>query len=402
MTAPVIQANYEQLEQVAARFGRATETQHRLIRTIRERADALTRGSWEGEGVSAFARELDDEVMPAMQRLAEALREAQRVTGEMSVVIRTAEEEAARLFRHSEYSHSDDASSDQSSPELPQMEIIGPSVGMKSFLENPSAAGLYDFIQSTDPNSPVQIVRLANGEYLIALRGTNSNFEGTNSWYSNLFSGMGNNSPYTQRIRQAMQEVGIPEGATIHLAGHSQGGHAAQILGDQLASEGTYEVGSITSFGAYYCVEDMDPALQAKTTAYLAPNDPLRRIDRFNDFTGIDPRNPLTLQPMTPVFNVNEVLAELGERDEIIIEKGDTNGTLNPFKAWDAAHHSYGESEILKNTSLPFTLAGAQPIVISQYDRGAEPAVSKIIREGSKEVVKGAAFSTVPSWMRLR
>ncbi|MCB9137909.1 MAG: WXG100 family type VII secretion target [Caldilineaceae bacterium] len=98
MTAPVIQANYEQLEQVAARFGRATETQHRLMRTVRDHADVLVRGSWEGEGVSAFARELDGEVMPAMQRLAEALREAQRVTGDVAATVRSAEEEAARLF----------------------------------------------------------------------------------------------------------------------------------------------------------------------------------------------------------------------------------------------------------------------------------------------------------------
>ena len=39
MTAPIIQANYERLEQVAARFAHAAATQERLIRTVRRQAD---------------------------------------------------------------------------------------------------------------------------------------------------------------------------------------------------------------------------------------------------------------------------------------------------------------------------------------------------------------------------
>ncbi|MCB0047358.1 MAG: WXG100 family type VII secretion target [Caldilineaceae bacterium] len=98
MTAPIIQANYERLEQVAARFAHAAATQERLIRTVRRQADMLIGGSWEGRGAEAFARELDDEVLPAMKRLADALREAPQVTGRIAAVVRSAEEAAARHF----------------------------------------------------------------------------------------------------------------------------------------------------------------------------------------------------------------------------------------------------------------------------------------------------------------
>lgn len=103
MTAPIIQARYEELAQVAERFGRSAEVQNQLIRTVQQHADALIGGSWQGRGMTAFAHEMDNTVMPAMGRLADALAEAQRVTLQISLIVQAAEEEAARPFQGADY-----------------------------------------------------------------------------------------------------------------------------------------------------------------------------------------------------------------------------------------------------------------------------------------------------------
>jgi WXG100 family type VII secretion target len=58
--------------------------------------ELLTQG-WEGRGASAFAKEMAD-VLPALDRLQHALREANQVTLEIARIMREAEEEAASLF----------------------------------------------------------------------------------------------------------------------------------------------------------------------------------------------------------------------------------------------------------------------------------------------------------------
>lgn len=103
MTAPIIQARYDELDQIALRFGRSAEVQRTLIRTVQQQADVLTGGSWQGRGVTAFARELDGTVMPAMARLGEALLEAQRGTLQIAAIMHEAEEEASQPFRTGSY-----------------------------------------------------------------------------------------------------------------------------------------------------------------------------------------------------------------------------------------------------------------------------------------------------------
>ncbi|MCB0047361.1 MAG: WXG100 family type VII secretion target, partial [Caldilineaceae bacterium] len=259
MTASIIQANYEQLEQIATRFGRATEAQDRLMRTIRDRADVLTRGSWEGEGGDAFARELDGEVMPAMQRLADALQEAQRATLKMSVVIRTAEEEAARLFI------SDSVAAGVISDETGRN--LTDTISSAGELEPPNSMGdLYALIEDPDA-PPIQISKLPNGEYLVLIKGTDGWTGGSNVWSTNVYTGIGLPSVYTKRIQQAIAEQ-IPPGSTIHFAGHSQGGHAVQVIGAQYYRNGDYKIGSITSFGANYSAV-IPLGLRDRMNAYL-------------------------------------------------------------------------------------------------------------------------------------
>lgn len=98
MTADIVQADYEQLIAIGRRFRQQAEAVQQMTGQVRQAADALRNGGWQGEAAGAFTQEIEGTVFPALARLEQALDEAQRVTMEVSTVLRAAEEEAARLF----------------------------------------------------------------------------------------------------------------------------------------------------------------------------------------------------------------------------------------------------------------------------------------------------------------
>ena len=101
MVAETVQAQYETLEKIAARFGAQSQTQQQMIQNVRQRMDALRHGGWIGKGSTAFFSEMDGEVLPALQRLFDALRQAQVITTQIGATLHAAEDEAARPFRSS-------------------------------------------------------------------------------------------------------------------------------------------------------------------------------------------------------------------------------------------------------------------------------------------------------------
>lgn len=98
MTSGIIQAQYDELDAVAARFGRQAEASAALRGQVLRGVEALEDGGWEGRGAAAFFSETSSILLPALQRLQEALGEAQAVTLDISALLRAAEEEAAALF----------------------------------------------------------------------------------------------------------------------------------------------------------------------------------------------------------------------------------------------------------------------------------------------------------------
>jgi WXG100 family type VII secretion target len=99
MSADVIQTQYDQLEQIAARFGRQAEATAQTTSRVQQSLRGLQAGGWEGRGAAAFFGEMDRSILPSMQRLAAALHQSQTVTRQISQVMRAAEEEASRPFR---------------------------------------------------------------------------------------------------------------------------------------------------------------------------------------------------------------------------------------------------------------------------------------------------------------
>jgi len=98
MAADLIQANYERLAELATRFQQQADLVLEMTQQVNRGMAALQEGGWQGEGIQAFSEEMGVEVLPAVGRLEQALFEAQRVTLHVAEAIRTAEEEAARLF----------------------------------------------------------------------------------------------------------------------------------------------------------------------------------------------------------------------------------------------------------------------------------------------------------------
>jgi WXG100 family type VII secretion target len=95
-----IRADYEELESLASRFERQLQgTQQMMQGVYRSFAELLDDG-WKGRGSDAFFSEMQGEVLPASQRLQDALEQAGRVTRAIIEIIRQGEEEACSPFRN--------------------------------------------------------------------------------------------------------------------------------------------------------------------------------------------------------------------------------------------------------------------------------------------------------------
>jgi WXG100 family type VII secretion target len=99
MPARRIRADYDSLAKISQSFGRQATATQKTIQQIQRSVGTLQSGDWIGKGATAFYREMEGEVLPALKRLAAALETASRLTQQASQVMHQAEEEAAGIFR---------------------------------------------------------------------------------------------------------------------------------------------------------------------------------------------------------------------------------------------------------------------------------------------------------------
>ncbi len=99
MTAPRVRADYDQLTQIASQFGAQAESTRATLTKLRQQMNVLLGGDWLGKGAQAFYAEMDQSVLPRINRLAQALQAAQRVTQQISALMKHAEDDAAACFR---------------------------------------------------------------------------------------------------------------------------------------------------------------------------------------------------------------------------------------------------------------------------------------------------------------
>ena len=99
--ADEIRADYDKLGQVASRFDNQAHVIQETLQKVRNAMEKLEHGGWIGRGADAFFHEMHGLVLPAVQRLGNALETGSHVTKEIVQHVQHAEEEASSPFRKS-------------------------------------------------------------------------------------------------------------------------------------------------------------------------------------------------------------------------------------------------------------------------------------------------------------
>jgi WXG100 family type VII secretion target len=99
MASEIVQASYEELDRIAAQFGKASAAASQLRQQVRRSFEPLEKGGWQGRGADAFAKEMEAKVFPGLERMARALDAGRAATLEIKGVMERAEKEAAARFK---------------------------------------------------------------------------------------------------------------------------------------------------------------------------------------------------------------------------------------------------------------------------------------------------------------
>jgi WXG100 family type VII secretion target len=90
----ISRADYDQLQQIAQRFGLEAHQATMASGDIRSAMQTLQAGDWIGQGAQAFYSEMNTAVLPSLNRLIAALQSAQRTTLAIRAAFQEAEREA--------------------------------------------------------------------------------------------------------------------------------------------------------------------------------------------------------------------------------------------------------------------------------------------------------------------
>ncbi|MFD3163072.1 WXG100 family type VII secretion target [Herpetosiphon sp. NSE202] len=83
MTAPVIQIDYEQVNQVVERW----QTQYDRVDSLKQTLQITYKqlqADWQGQAAQAFFKEMDRTVLPVLERLKKTIAEAKSTTLQIS------------------------------------------------------------------------------------------------------------------------------------------------------------------------------------------------------------------------------------------------------------------------------------------------------------------------------
>ncbi len=98
MSANEVQVNYEQMNTNGKQAGELSQQMRQVSQRINSQLDNLKGGNWVGNNANKFYQEMDNTVMPAMQRLIDALSETESVVNTICRIFEGAEEEGSAGF----------------------------------------------------------------------------------------------------------------------------------------------------------------------------------------------------------------------------------------------------------------------------------------------------------------
>lgn len=99
MPSPKIRSDYEQLKQMAQRFGQQADQHAALHTQLNSQVQILQGGDWIGQGASAFYQEMTGQVLPSLKRLGAAMGRAREVTLLILNTMQMAEQAAANVLK---------------------------------------------------------------------------------------------------------------------------------------------------------------------------------------------------------------------------------------------------------------------------------------------------------------
>ena len=98
MPGPKVRADYEVLQSVAQGFSQQAEATAQTLRALQRQMDTLQGGDWIGQGATAFYAEMNEQVLPTLQRLRAALQTSAEITQKINQAMQAAEAEAAKVL----------------------------------------------------------------------------------------------------------------------------------------------------------------------------------------------------------------------------------------------------------------------------------------------------------------
>lgn len=94
------EVNYQEMEQIVRRFQKEEADIRQIMQQLNRRADALSGDNWVGRGSEKFHTEMEGLVLPALNRLVQALDNAGNTAKQILDTYRRAEEEAGNGFKN--------------------------------------------------------------------------------------------------------------------------------------------------------------------------------------------------------------------------------------------------------------------------------------------------------------
>lgn len=96
--ADEIRVDYDEMEQISNKFAKIEDLVETMLSDVRAKMEDLRADGWQGRGSDKFYEEMTGEVIPAVERLRDAMAEANSVTKQTVQVVREAEQNARSLF----------------------------------------------------------------------------------------------------------------------------------------------------------------------------------------------------------------------------------------------------------------------------------------------------------------
>lgn len=357
MPKGILRVNYDEARQIAQTLRAEGEDFARLHSQTRQKVEDLHK-AWSGEAAQSFEREMTDSLLPAAKRVSNALFAAEKTLIEILNIIRQADEETAGYFK----GIGGDAGAGKGGNPGNAGNISGqPPRNMQELAER---------VMSKSP-SPICVYQIGPNEYLVTIQGTDPlNPNVSHNLGSAIEAGLGLETGYEREVKRML--LNLPEGATVHLTGHSQGGIVAQNLAGDKELIGKVNIQSITTFGAPYSKLEVAGINYQR---FAAQGDPVPYLE------GRDGPAALAAARLLGPFAGAGVAGVVLDR----YPQNNISGNVNPL----AAHGIYSTSNDLKGYTLPFSVKTWNETPLATSNGGAPNSPLAVINKYAGNAIGG-------------